>query len=97
MPPVIMAKVTPMPINVIVLVCRARERMLRIVKKFFATIEKMIKSTITATKGRKPSRVFRMAFLDRLDVSTISGASSLMGFDVISFMALSLGLVFGLT
>jgi hypothetical protein len=49
-PPVIMVKVTPMPIRVIVLVCKARLRILRMVKKFLAVIEKTVNSTITATR-----------------------------------------------
>ncbi len=55
MPAVMMVKVTPMPMMVVVLVCRARLRMLRMVKKFFAVMEKTVNRTTTAPKVRNLS------------------------------------------
>ena len=58
-PAVMMVNVTPMPMSVVVLVCRARLRTLRMVKKFFAVIEKTANSTTTAPKVRNLSRAIR--------------------------------------
>jgi hypothetical protein len=43
-------KVTPMPIMVVVLVCSARDRTLRTVKKFLAVTAKTAKRTIVAAR-----------------------------------------------
>ena len=43
MPAVMIVKVSPMPMRVIVLVCRASVRTFRTVKKFLAVIEKKVK------------------------------------------------------
>ena len=55
-PPVIMAKVTPMPMRVVVLVCSARVRMLRMVKKFFAVIEKLGRKVTMFHPDGNPAR-----------------------------------------
>ena len=83
MPPEIMAKVTPMPMRVTALVCRARLRMLRTVKKFLATNEKKINSTIAAAKVMNRSR----RLTDRLSVSMGAGAALVSPFSVILLMA----------
>ena len=49
-PPVIIGNVTPIPIMVTALVCKARLSTLRMVKKFFAVNEKAINKKITAPK-----------------------------------------------
>ena len=49
-PPVMIVKVTPMPMMVVVLVCSARDRTLLSVKKFLAATEKTAKRTIVAPR-----------------------------------------------
>jgi hypothetical protein len=89
-----MVKVTPMPISVIVLVCKARLRMLRMVKKFLAVIEKNVNSTITAAKVKNLSR----ARPDFPGFSMVSRGSFSICSDVISLIAaLPFGLIFGQT
>ena len=59
MPAVMMVNVTPIPMSVVVLVCRARLRTLRMVKKFFAVMEKTANITTTAPNVRNLSRAIR--------------------------------------
>jgi hypothetical protein len=90
-PPVMMVKVTPMPIRVIVLVCKARLRMLRMVKKFLAVIEKTVNSTITAPRLINLSR-------SRLACPFVSLLSTkdLFSIDFAVVVSLMIALPFGL-